>query len=101
MDRSNTILDGSGELSIGSFCSISSGVQIYSTTPSIGLFRREGSISLWSVSIGDAVYIGSQSIISSGVSIGSHSIVGANTFVNCNIKLLDFLRIPVRLAKLR
>ncbi|TVR06854.1 MAG: acyltransferase [Salinarimonadaceae bacterium] len=82
-----TILDGSGGgLSIGSFCSISSGVQIY-THDTVGwalsggiLPRREGR-----VRIGDRVYIGSQSIVSLGVTIGATSVVGANSFVKADV----------------
>lgn len=82
----NTILDGSAQLSIGSYCSISSGVQIYShDTVDWAVSGGKAPFNYGPVFIGDSVYIGSQSIISSGVSIGAHSIIGANTFVNCDI----------------
>lgn len=82
-----TILDGSGGgLTIGSFCSISSGVQIY-THDTVGwalsagiLPRREGP-----VSIADRVYIGSQSIVSLGITIGTMSVIGANSYVKANV----------------
>ncbi|MFS2035047.1 acyltransferase [Polaromonas sp. CT11-55] len=83
----NTLLDGSGGgLSIGSFCSISSGVHIYTHDTVLwalsggALGRAEGP-----VSIGDCVYVGSQSIIAAGVKIGSRCVIGANSFVNDDV----------------
>lgn len=83
----NTMLDGSGGgLSIGSFCSISSGVHIYTHDTVLWalsggvLGRAEGA-----VSIGDCVYIGSQCVIAAGVKIGSRCVVGANSFVNDDV----------------
>lgn len=82
----NVILDGSGNLSIGSNCSISAGVQIYS----------HDSIK-WAVTGGNApyeyaptviednCYIGPNSIIQKGITIGKGSIIGANSLVNKNI----------------
>jgi acetyltransferase-like isoleucine patch superfamily enzyme len=37
------------------------------------------------VTIGDRVYIGSQSIIAAGVTVGSECVVGANSFVNHDV----------------
>lgn len=80
------VLDGSGQLSIGSNCSISSGVQIYS----------HDSIE-WAVSGGqmpyvyaktvieDNCYIGPNTIIQKGITIGKGSIIGANSLVNIDI----------------
>jgi carbonic anhydrase/acetyltransferase-like protein (isoleucine patch superfamily) len=83
----NTMLDGSGGgLSIGSFCSISSGVHIYTHDTVLWalsggvLARAEGP-----VSIGDCVYVGSQSIIAAGVKIGNRCVIGANSFVNDDV----------------
>lgn len=83
----NTMLDGSGGgLSIGSFCSIASGVHVYTHDTVLwalsggALCRAEGP-----VSIGDCVYIGSQCVIAAGVKIGSRCVVGANSFVNDDV----------------
>ena len=78
-----TILDGSGGLTIGNNCSISSGVQIYSHDSvkwavSGGLEKYEYA----STSIGDNCYIGPNTIITKGVTIGAGTIIGANSFVN-------------------
>lgn len=78
-----TILDGTGNLTIGKYCNISSGVQIY-THSSLNWVLTGGNAhyDYAKTSIGDFTYIGSQSIIDKGVSIGSHCIVGANSYVN-------------------
>lgn len=83
----NTLLDGSGGgLKIGKFCSISSGVHIYTHDTVLwalsggALKRTEGP-----VTVGDCVYIGSQSIIAAGVTIGSRCVVAANSFVNHDV----------------
>lgn len=81
-----TVLDGSGLLTIGSNCSISAGVQIYS----------HDSVQ-WAVSggsapyeyaptfIGDKCYIGPHSVITKGVRIGTGCIIGANSLVLSDI----------------
>lgn len=81
-----TILDGSGELEIGNFCTISSGVHIYShdnvkQTLSSGEFPIERE----KVKIGNNVYIGPNAIITKGVTIGDRCVISANAFVNKNI----------------
>lgn len=77
-----TILDGSGGLSIGSFCSISSGVQIY-THDSVewALSKGKNQYKYSSVSIGDCCYIGPYTVITRGVSIGKNCVVGAHSLV--------------------
>lgn len=78
-----TILDGSGGLQIGDFCSISAGVHIY--THDTVKWATSGGTAPYeyaSVKIGDRCYIGPHSIIASDVEIGDGSIVGANSFVN-------------------
>lgn len=76
------VLDGSGGLTIGSNCSISAGVQIYS----------HDSVD-WAVSggtapyvyaptaVGDNCYIGPNTVIAKGVIIGERCIIGANSLV--------------------
>jgi acetyltransferase-like isoleucine patch superfamily enzyme len=77
------ILDGSGQLKIGSNCSISAGVQIYSHDTvnwaiSGGVMPYEYGVT----EIGNNCYIGPNSIISKNVILGNGCIVGANSFVN-------------------
>lgn len=83
----NTLLDGTGGgLEIGAFCSVSAGVQIY--THDTVLWALSGGVlprAQAAVTIGDCVYIGSQSIIAAGVTIGSRCVVAANSYVNSEV----------------
>lgn len=81
-----TVLDGSGGLTIGDYCSISAGVQIYTHDTvkwavSGGIHESDRS----PVHIGNRCYIGPNVVISKGVVIGDSCIVGANSFVNKSI----------------
>jgi len=80
------VLDGSGELTIGSFCSISAGVHIYSHD-TVAWAVSAGSMKYVRapVTIGDCCYIGPHTIITKGVTIGSHAIIGANSVVNDDV----------------
>jgi len=82
-----TILDGSGgKLTIGEFCSISSGVQIYThNTVKWALTKGKSEFEKKSVRIGDCCYIGPNSIIGMGSSIGKCSVIGSLSFVNSKI----------------
>jgi acetyltransferase-like isoleucine patch superfamily enzyme len=81
-----TILDGSGILVIGSNCSISAGVQIYThDTVNRSISGGKDDVEHGSTIIGDNCYIGPNSIISRGVTIGCGCVIGANSFVNQNI----------------
>jgi len=82
----NVILDGSGRLTIGDYVSISAGVQIYTHDTvewSTSLGRKPKLMS--ETIIGNGVYIGPNSIIQRGVEVGDRSIIGAMSFVNCDI----------------
>lgn len=81
-----TLLDGTGGLSIGSFCSISAGVQIYThDTVAWALSGGKAKYDYAPVRIGDQCFIGSQSVIAKGVSIGRCSLIGAGSFVGKDI----------------
>ena len=82
-----TILDGSGgKLTIGEFCSISSGVQIYTHNPvKWALTKGKSDFEKKSVRIGDCCYIGPNSIIGMGSNIGKCSVIGSLSFVNSKI----------------
>lgn len=82
----NVILDGSGGLSIGSYCSISAGVQIYTHdtvewTTSLG----EAGVQKMSTQIGNGVYIGPNVVIQKGIKIGDRAVIGAMSFVNRDV----------------
>jgi acetyltransferase-like isoleucine patch superfamily enzyme len=81
-----TILDGSGGLEIGSNCSISSGVQIYShDTVMWALSEGKAEYERRPVRIGDCCYIGSKTVITKGVTIGNYTVIGALSLVNKDI----------------
>ena len=82
-----TLLDGSGgKITIGDYCSISSGVQIYTHhTVEWALTRGKASYEKKSVSIGDCCYFGPYAIITMGSKIGKCCVIGANTLVNSKI----------------
>lgn len=68
-----TILDGSGGLTIGDGCTISSAVHIYShDNVHATLSEKRMPISRESVTIGDHCYIGPHAIVTKGVSLGNH-----------------------------
>ena len=82
----NVILDGSGVLEIGDHVSVSAGVQIYShhtvkRSSSLG----EQPIEKEPTRIGNGVYIGPNSIIQMGVTVGDKAVIGAMSFVNKDI----------------
>ena len=78
-----TIIDGSGGLSIGNNCTISTGVHIYTHDNVLQtLSSAKLPISHAKVSIGNNTYVGPQSIISKNVTIGNFCVIAANSFVN-------------------
>lgn len=82
----NVILDGSGGLEIGDFCSISAGVQIYTHhTVDWSTSMGKAAISRKPTKIGSGVYIGPNSVIQMGVTIGEGAVIGAMSFVNRDV----------------
>ena len=81
-----TVLDGRGGLSIGHHCSISAGVQIYShDTVRWALTGGRAPEERAATRLGDCCYVGPQTVIGSGVSVGDHSLIGAQSFVRESI----------------
>ena len=81
-----TILDGSGGLEIGSYCSISAGVQIYShDTVQWALTGGKEEAEMARTKIGSKCYIGSNTVITKGVTIGDGCVIGANSLVQDDI----------------
>jgi acetyltransferase-like isoleucine patch superfamily enzyme len=82
-----TIIDGSGGLTIGNNCTISSGVHIY-THDNLAqtLTGGKAPIEREPISIGDCTYIGPGAIIKKGVTIGEGCVVGAFSFINKDVE---------------
>lgn len=95
-----TILDGSGGLKIGDFCSISSGVQIYThDSAAWSISGGKNEILRSPTSIGSRCYIGPNTIVTKGVTIGDGSIVGAMSLVTKDIPLGSTARgIPAKIV---
>jgi len=83
----NVILDGSGgKLIIGDFCSISAGVQIYThNTVEWSTSLGEKPIAKAPTRIGNGVYLGPNSVVAMGVTIGDKAVIGALSLVNDDI----------------
>ncbi len=81
-----TILDGSGGLEIGDNCNIASGAQIYShETVSWVLSKGRIEYSRAKTIIGDCCYIGPNTVVSMGIKIGNHCLIGANSLVTSDL----------------
>lgn len=83
----NVILDGSGGgLEIGDFCSIDAGAQIYThDTVKWALSGGNEPRECAPTKIGSRVFIGPNSVITKGVTIGDEVAIGAFSFVNRDI----------------
>jgi acetyltransferase-like isoleucine patch superfamily enzyme len=84
----NVILDGSapGGLVIGDFCSISAGVQIYTHhTVAWATSLGTAAVERKPTRIGSGVYIGPNSVIEMGVTIGDRVVIGAMSLVKSDI----------------
>lgn len=82
-----TMVDGSGGLTIGSGCDISSGVHIYthSSVKRCVSGRRYPTVDRAPVSIGDRVFIGAQAVVMMGVTIGDEAVVAAGAVVTRDV----------------
>ncbi len=80
------MLDGSGGLNIGDYCSVSMNVQIYShDSVDWAVSGGEKPYQYAPTTIGSRCYIGPNSVISRGVRIGDGAVIGANSFVNTDV----------------
>ena len=78
-----TIIDSSsGLVTIGDDTQISAGVQIYTHNSMEAALLGNKKQKSYDITIQNNCYIGPMSIISGDITIGHHSIVGANSFVN-------------------
>ncbi len=82
-----TVIDGSGGLTIGAGCDISSGVHLYthSSVRRCLSGRTFPAVERAPVHIGDHVFIGAGAIVNMGVRIGDNSVVGAGAVVSRDV----------------
>lgn len=83
-----TIIDGSGGgVKIGRNCSISAGAQIYTHHTVIWALSDGAEQYVHApTEIQDCCYIGPYAVISMGVVVGHHSVIGAHTLVNRSVE---------------
>jgi acetyltransferase-like isoleucine patch superfamily enzyme len=83
----NVLLDGSGgPLTIGAWCSVAAGVHIYThDTVAWALTAGKAPAAKAPVTICDCCYVGPLSIVKAGVTIGTRSVIGANSYVNRDV----------------
>jgi serine acetyltransferase len=94
-----TLLDGSGGLTIGRGCDISSGVQIYthSTARRCVSARQHAAVDRRAVRIGDHVFVGANATVNMGVTIGDHAVVGAGAVVTRDVPAYTVVQgVPAR-----
>lgn len=82
----NVILDGRGDLEIGDYVSVSAGVHIY-THNTVAWSTSSGRLpeQRAPTRIGSGVYLGPQSVIAMGVTIGDGAVIGAMSYVDRDI----------------
>ncbi len=82
-----TLIDGSGGLTIGEGCDISSGVHIYTHSSARRCVsgRAFNEVEREPVTIGNRVFIGANAVINMGVTIGDEAVVGAGAVVTRDV----------------
>ncbi|HYN29074.1 MAG TPA: acyltransferase [Dermatophilaceae bacterium] len=94
-----TLLDGSGGLTIGRGCDISSGVHIYTHSSARRCVsgREYPTVDRMSVHIGDHVFLGANATVNMGVTIGDHAVVGAGAVVTRDVPAYTVVQgVPAR-----
>lgn len=82
----NVVLDGTGGLQIGDYCSITAGVQIYThNTVNWAISMGKEPAETKSTKIGSGVYIGPQTIIQMGSTIGDRAVIGTMSLIKGEI----------------
>jgi acetyltransferase-like isoleucine patch superfamily enzyme len=80
-------LDGSGGLTIGHHCSISLGTQLLThDTVHWALSGGAADYDYASTRIGDCCFLGVHAVVTKGVAVGDHSLVGAGAVVTSDVE---------------
>ena len=83
------LLDGSGGLTIGRGCDISSGAQIYThNTVKRCISERRVDVDRSATVLGDHVHVGAGAVVLMGCEIGHHSVIGAGCVVPQHLSLI-------------
>lgn len=82
-----TLIDGSGGLTIGAGCDISSGAQIYSHSSARRCVsgRRSPAVERQATHIGDRVFVGANAVVNMGVRVGDEAVVAAGAVVTRDV----------------
>jgi acetyltransferase-like isoleucine patch superfamily enzyme len=82
-----TVIDGSGGLTVGVGCDISSGAQIYthSSVRRCVSGRTFAEVERRPTRIGDRVFIGANAVVNMGVTIGDEAVVAAGAVVTHDV----------------
>lgn len=82
-----TVIDGSGDLTIGEGCDISCGVHIYTHSSARRCVsgRRYAGVDRLPTRIGARVFIGAGAVINMGVTVGDEAVIGAGAVVTSDV----------------
>lgn len=82
-----TVIDGSGGLTIGAGCDISSGAQLYSHSSMRRCVsgRQSATVERQATHIGDRVFIGANAVVNMGVRVGDEAVVAAGAVVTQDV----------------
>jgi acetyltransferase-like isoleucine patch superfamily enzyme len=82
-----TVIDGSGGLTVGAGCDISSGAQIYthSSAKRCVSGREFPDVERRPTRIGDRVFIGANAVVNMGVTVGDEAVVAAGAVVTADV----------------
>ena len=96
-------LDGTGGLTIGSYCSISAGTHIQThDTVRYAVSGGRAPYDYAPVTIGDCCFLGVNTVVLKGVNVGAHSVVAAGAVITANVEPYSIAAgVPARVLRMR